>query len=127
MAVQIHGFDWAVYAERVMPAFAPWLMDGDERAVYELFKQTRCAREEAFLPEPMKRLSAWARAETFVDGLPRGPHSLREYAKLCSVEQFTALSDSYLHCHAPHLYQNSDALRIIWGAIIEEYCLPWRS
>ncbi|MBA2285313.1 MAG: hypothetical protein H0W02_07525, partial [Ktedonobacteraceae bacterium] len=32
----------------------------------------------------------------------------------------------YMYSHIPQLYQNSDALCSIWGAIIEELCLPWR-
>jgi len=125
MIVQVHSFDWTVYAERVMPAFARWLINKDETSIYQLFERTRCAIEEQFLPEPMQRLGVWPRAKSFVDALPRGPHSRKEYAKLCSAEQYTLLSDHYLHHHAPHLYQNSPALRTVWGAIIEEYCLPW--
>ena len=125
MIVQVHGFDWTIYAERVMPAFARWLIDKDQTAIYQLFEQTRCSLEEQFLPEPMQRLRVWRRASTFVDALPRGPHSRREYVKLCSAEQFTLLGDHYLHHHTPHLYQQSPALRTVWGAIIEEYCLPW--
>ncbi len=89
MIVQVHGFDWTIYAERVMPAFARWLIDKDETAIYQLFERTRCSLEEQFLPEPMQRLRVWRRASTFVDALPRGPHSRREYVKLCSAEQFT--------------------------------------
>ncbi len=126
MAVYIHGFDWVVYANRIMPAFANWLVDGDERAIYQLFAQTRCAREEHFLPAPLHRLRIWPRAQAFVAGLARGRYSRREYARLCSAKQFTALNDRYLHKHAPHLYHDSDALRSVWGATIEEYCLPWR-
>lgn len=125
MIVQVHGFDWAIYAGRVMPAFSRWLIDKDEHPIYQLFERTRCAKEEQFLPEPMQRLRAWPRASAFVNTLPRGPHSRKEYARLCSAEQFTLLSDQYLHQHTPHLYQNSAALRTIWGAVIEEYCLPW--
>ncbi|TMC15994.1 MAG: hypothetical protein E6J33_10315 [Chloroflexi bacterium] len=125
MIVQVHGFDWTIYAERVMPAFARWLIDKDETAIYQLFERTRCSLEEQFLPEPMQRLRVWRRASTFVDALPRGPHSRKEYVKLCSAEQFTILGDHYLHQHTPHLYHHSPALRTVWGAIIEEYCLPW--
>lgn len=125
MSVHIYCFDWAVYSERIMPAFARWLIDGDESAVYKLFAKTRCAQEEQYLPEPMQRLRLWPRAKTFVDAMPRGPHSRKEYARLCSAGQFTALSDRYLHHYTPHLYQNSAALRAVWGAIIEQYCLPW--
>lgn len=125
MSVHIYCFDWAVYSERIMPAFARWLIDGDESTVYKLFAKTRCAQEEQYLPEPMQRLRLWPRAKAFVDAMPRGPHSRKEYARLCSAEQFTALSDRYLHHYTPHLYQNSVALRAVWGAIIEQYCLPW--
>ncbi len=125
MKIQVHGFDCEVYAKRVMPAFASWLIDRDESAICQLFERTRCALEEQFLPDTMKRLRVWPRARTFVEALPRGPHSRREYAKLCAVEQFTALSDHYLHSYTPHLYQDSPALRSVWGAVIEEYCLPW--
>lgn len=124
MSVKVYCFDWAIYAERIMPAFARWLVDADESSVYNLFTKTRCAQEEQFLPDPMQRLRIWPRAKAFVDAIPRGPHSRKEYAKLCSAEQFTALSDRYLHHYTPHLYQNSAALRVLWGAILEEYCLP---
>ncbi|HET7637802.1 MAG TPA: hypothetical protein VFK47_03595, partial [Ktedonobacteraceae bacterium] len=102
MIIRVHGFDWGIYAERVMPAFASWLIDRDETAIHQLFERTRCALEEQFLPKTMQRLSVWPRAKTFVDALPRGPHSRREYAKLCSAEQFTILSDQYLHSYTPH-------------------------
>ena len=125
MSVHVYCFDWAVYAERIMPAFARWLIDGEANTAYKLFAKTRCAQEEQFLPEPMQRLRLWPRAKAFVDAMPRGPHSRREYARLCSAEQFTALSDRYLHSYTPHLYQNSAALRDVWGAMIEQYCLPW--
>src|SRR5712692_8040755 len=125
MVVQVHGFDWEVYEKRVMPAFARWLIENHEIDVSRLFEQTRCALEERFLPAPMQQLRVWPRASTFVNSLPRGPHSRKEYSKLCNVAQFTALSDRYLHNHAPHLYQDAGALRTVWGAIIEEYCLPW--
>ncbi len=125
MVVQVHGFDWEVYEKRVMPAFARWLIENHEIDVSRLFEQTRCALEERFLPAPMQQLRVWPRASTFVNSLPRGPHSRKEYSKLCNVAQFTALGDRYLHNHAPHLYQDSSALRTVWGAIIEKYCLPW--
>ncbi|TMC87758.1 MAG: hypothetical protein E6J10_04415, partial [Chloroflexi bacterium] len=64
MIVQVHGFDWTIYAERVMPAFARWLIDKDETAIYQLFERTRCSLEEQFLPEPMQRLRVWRRACT---------------------------------------------------------------
>ena len=116
MIVHVHGFDWGVYAGRVMPAFERWLTDKDETTIYQLFERTHCNLEEQFLPDPMQRLRVWPRAKTFVDALPRGPHSRREYAKICSAEQFTVLSDRYLHNHTPHLYQNAPAVRTVWGA-----------
>jgi hypothetical protein len=108
-----------------MPAFEEWLIEGDENAVQQLFEQTRCAFEERFLPETVQRLRVWPRARAFAKTLPRGPYSRREYHKLCSAEHFTALSDRYLYRHAPQLYQQSDALRSVWGAIVETFCLPW--
>ncbi len=126
MIVFLHGFDWAIYTEEVMPAFARWLVERDESAVAALFEQTRCAQEEALLPAPMQRLRSWVRALVFVQKLPRGLNSLQEYEQLCSPEEFTLLSDRYLHLHPPQLYQQNDALRTIWGAILETYCLPWR-
>ena len=125
MAVQLHAFNWEVYTERVMPAFEEWLIEGDEVAVQQLFEQTRCALEERFLPDSVDRLRVWPRARALAQTLPRGPYSRREYHKLCSAEHFTALSDRYLYRHAPQLYQQSDALRSVWGAIIETFCLPW--
>ncbi len=125
MAVQLHAFNWEAYAERVMPAFEEWLIEGDENAAQQLFEQTRCACEERFLPETVQRLRVWPRARAFAKTLPRGPYSRREYHKLCSAEHFTALSDRYLYRHAPQLYQQSDALRSVWGAIVETFCLPW--
>lgn len=125
MVVQLHALNWDVYAERVMPAFEDWLIEGDETGAQELFEQTRCAFEERFLPETVQRLRVWPRARAFAQTLPRGPYSRREYHKLCSAEHFTALSDRYLYKHAPQLYQQSDALRSVWGAIVETFCLPW--
>ncbi len=125
MEIYLHGFDWTTYAEQVMPAFGRWFIQRDESAIHELFMKTRCALEERYLPAPMQKLRTWLRAKDFVDGLPRGPHSRKEYAKLCSAEEFTAFSDRYFHHYAPHLYQNPTALRVMWGAIIEHYCLPW--
>lgn len=125
MVVQLHAFNWEVYTERVMPAFEEWLIESDDAAVQQLFEQTRCAFEEQFLPETVQRLRVWPRARAFAQTLPRGPYSRREYHKLCSTEHFTALSDRYLYKHAPQLYQQSDALRSVWGAIVESFCLPW--
>ncbi len=121
--VHIHSFDWETYVFNVMPIFAGWLTQGDEAEVYQMYQQTRCYREERFLPEAMQHLCAWPRAQTFIKRLPRGPHTLREYELLCDAERFTALSDSYVQRHPPQLYQNNEAVRIIWGAIVEEYCL----
>lgn len=126
MIVFLHGFDWATYTEVVMPAFARWLLERNESAVAALFEQTRCAREEGYLPAPMQRLRSWVRARAFVQKLPRGLHSLEAYEQLCSPATFTPLSDRYLHLHPPRLYQQNDALRTVWGAILETHCLPWR-
>lgn len=125
MLIQVHGFNWEMYAERVMPAFGQWLLEGDIRAVQELYEQTRCAYEEQYLPETLQRLRVWPRALAFLQTLPHGPYSRREYQKLCSAQQYTALSDRYLYKHPPQLYQHSNALRSIWGAILESFCLPW--
>ncbi len=125
MVLQVHGFDWTAYAEHVMPAFEQWLVQRDEGAVYRLFKETRCAREEAFIPPALQRARIWPRAKAFAETLPLGPYSRREYQKLCSAEHFTALSDRYMYRHAPQLYQNPEPIRAVWGALIETYCLPW--
>lgn len=108
-----------------MPAFAQWLLEGNERPALALFEQTRCAYEEQFLPDPMQRLRAWPRARSFIQTLPRGPYSRREYRKLCNPQQYTMLSDRYVYRHPPQLYQQSNALRSVWGAIVESFCLPW--
>ncbi len=125
MMVRVYGFDWEAYTGLVMPAFAHWLVEGDETAIYQLYKQTRCAREEQFIPPAMQQTLTWTRAQAFVQQLPRGTHTRKEYQILCSAEQFSAVNDSYIHRHSPQLYQNSDALRAVWGAIIEEYCQSW--
>ncbi len=125
MVVQVHGFDWTVYTDRVMPAFGKWLLERDDSPLYNLFKETRCAREEAFIPAPLQRARIWPRAKTFAETLPLGPYSRREYEKLCSAEQFTTLSDRYIYKHAPQLYQNPEPIRALWGALVETYCLPW--
>src|SRR5579883_2984315 len=125
MVLQVHGFDWTVYAEHVMPAFEQWLVQRDESAIYRLFRETRCAREEAFIPPALQRARIWPRAKAFAETLPLGPYSRREYQKLCSAEHFTALSDRYMYRHAPQLYQNPEPIRAVWGALIETYCLPW--
>ncbi|HEY3992895.1 MAG TPA: hypothetical protein VGM01_08465 [Ktedonobacteraceae bacterium] len=123
--IQVHGFDWMAYAEHIMPAFEQWLIQRDEKAIAQLFKETRCAREEAFMPAALQRARIWPRAQVFAETLPLGPYSRREYQKLCSAEHFTAVSDSYMYRHAPQLYQNPEPIRAVWGALIETYCLPW--
>jgi hypothetical protein len=125
MVVQIHGFDWESYTGQIMPAFAQWLLENDERPLLALFEKTRCAYEEQFLPDPMQRLRVWPRARAFIQTLPRGPYSRKEYQKLCSPLQYTVLSDRYLFRNPPQLYQHSNALRSVWGAIVESFCLPW--
>src|SRR5438876_4028111 len=125
MFVRLHGFDWMVYSERVMPAFASWLVDGDESAVERLYKETRSARGEEFVPEAVKHLCIWPRAQAFVKQLPRGPQARQEYQNLCTTELFTALSDRYIRQYPPRLYQDTEALRSVWGAIVEQFCLPW--
>lgn len=123
MDIYLHGFEWPVYAEQIMPAFERWLIEKDESGVLALYAKTRCAAEEEYLPKPMQRIRTWLRAKEFVDSLPRGPHSRVEYARLCSAEQFTSFSDRFLNQYTPQLYQQSPALRTVWGALIEEYCL----
>ncbi|HEU5378103.1 MAG TPA: hypothetical protein VFV38_21990 [Ktedonobacteraceae bacterium] len=125
MVVQVHGFNWETYAEHIMPAFEQWLIQRDESAIYKLFKETRCAREEIFIPAPLQRARIWPRAKAFAATLPLGPYSRREYQKLCSAEHFTLLSDRYMYKHAPQLYQTPEPIRTVWGALIETYCLPW--
>lgn len=123
--IQVHGFDWTAYAEHIMPAFEQWLIQRDEKVIARLFKETRCAREEAFMPAALQRARIWPRAQVFAETLPLGPYSRREYQKLCSAEHFTAVSDSYMYRHAPQLYQNPEPIRSVWGALVETYCLPW--
>ncbi len=125
MIVRVHGFDWVVYSERVMPAFANWLIDNDENAIYQLYEQTRCAKNEQYVPDAVKHLCTWPRAQAFVKQLPRGPQARREYQRLCAAELFTLLSDNYMRQYPPRLYQNSEALRAVWGAVVEQFCLPW--
>ncbi|GCE27863.1 hypothetical protein KDA_33470 [Dictyobacter alpinus] len=123
MIVRLHGFDWDTYAERIMPAFKQWLGDGNESSLYQLYTETRCAREEQFLPPAMLPLCTWTRAQTLVKQLPQGSQTRHAYQLLCSATDFTEVSDLYVHRHAPRLYQNADTLRAIWGALVEEYCL----
>ena len=125
MFVRIHGFDWMTYSERVMPAFASWLVTGDENAVHQLYQETRSARGEQYVPDAVKHLCIWPRAQAFVKQLPRGPQALHEYQNLCAADLFTALSDRYIRQYPPRLYQDSEALRSVWGAIVEQFCLPW--
>ncbi|GCE06316.1 hypothetical protein [Dictyobacter aurantiacus] len=123
MTVRVYGFNWETYAQCVMPAFKLWLTQGDDSLIYPLYTQTRCFREEQFLPPAIQPLRTWSRAHTFVQQLPQGSHTRREYEVLCSAEEFTELSDSYVHRHPPQLYQNTDALRAVWGATVAEHCL----
>ncbi len=125
MFVRMHGFDWMTYSERVMPAFASWLIGEDDSAVFELYKETRSARGEQYVPDAVKHLCIWPRAQAFVKQLPRGPQALHEYRNLCAAEIFTAFSDRYVRQYPPRLYQDSEALRSVWGAIVEQFCLPW--
>jgi hypothetical protein len=90
-----------------------------------LYEQTRCAKNEQFVPDAVKHLCTWPRAQAFVKQLPRGPQARREYQKLCAAELFTLLSDNYMRQYPPRLYQNSEALRAVWGAVVEQFCLPW--
>ncbi len=125
MFVRVHGFDWMTYSERVMPAFASWLVAGDEGVVHQLYKETRSAKGEQYVPDAVKHLCIWPRAQAFVKQLPRGPQALHEYQNLCAADLFTALSDRYIRQYPPRLYQDSEALRSVWGAIVEQFCLPW--
>lgn len=125
MMVHLHGFDWSLYTQRIMPAFALWLTKDEDQIVYDFYTHTRCFKDEQAVPEPMRSLCAWPRAQEFVNQLPRGPYARSEYLRLCIAEQFTTLSDHYVYRHPPQLYRESEALRTVWGAIIEQYCLPW--
>jgi hypothetical protein len=123
--VRIYGFDWKAYSGLVMPAFSRWLVDGDETTLKRLFEHTRCAREEQFIPAAMQSSCTWPRAQALVKQLHHSEPVDKEYHLLCSAEQFTAQSDSYVHRHPPQLHIPADAIRIIWGTILEEYCLSW--
>lgn len=123
MTIQLHGFNWGIYSGQIMPAFKKWLVEDNAAAVQQFYEKTRSAHEEAIMPPAMRSIQTWTRAQSFIKQLPRGPHACREYRKLCSAEQFTALSDRYVYRYPPRLYQNDDALRAVWGAIVEEYCL----
>ncbi len=106
MFVRLHGFDWMVYSERVMPAFASWLVDGDEHAVEQLYKETRSAKGELFVPDAVKHLCIWPRAQAFVKHLPHGPQARQEYQNLCTTALFLTLSDRYVQQYPPRLYQD---------------------
>src|SRR5437588_864853 len=123
MTIQLHGFNWEIYSGRIMPAFKKWLVEDNAATVQQFYEKTRCAHEEAIMPPAMRTIQTWTRAQSFIKQLPRGPQASREYRKLCSAEQFTALSDRYVYRYPPRLYQNDDALRAVWGAIVEEHCL----
>ncbi|QBD81889.1 hypothetical protein EPA93_40305 [Ktedonosporobacter rubrisoli] len=123
MIIKLYGFDWMAYCERVMPALARWIIEGDEGQAHELYQQTRCAQEERFVPYIMAHLSSWPRAQKFVRQLPRGQQALNTYRHLCSAEHFTALSDRYIQRHPPQLHYNEEALLTVWGAIVTDYCL----
>jgi hypothetical protein len=125
MIVRVHGFAWLIYVQQVMPALRYWLLDKDEYSIYQLYQQTRCAQDEQCLPPPLQALCTWSRAQSFVQQLPRNAHARSEYAHLCSPERFTAMSDRYIYRHPPQLIPPSEALRTLWGALIETYCLPW--
>lgn len=123
MTIQLHGFNWETYSGGVMPAFMEWLVEDNAAAVQQLYQKTRCAHEEALMPPAMRPIQTWTRAQSFIKQLPRGPYASSEYRKLCSAEQFTVLSDRYVYRHQPRLYRDDEALRAVWGAITEEYCL----
>lgn len=122
MRVSIHGFDWRVYSEHVMPAFARWLVENDDRSLYKLYTHTRQFHEDAHLPAVMHAARTWPRGQAFVRTLPRGPLALQEYQLLCTPAQFTPFSDSYVYHHPPQLSPQSNALRSIWGTLVETYC-----
>ena len=123
--IHIHGFDWEAYTTSVMPAFAQWLLEGDESQIYHLYARTRNAHEEEFIPPAMRDVCTWTRARTFVKQLPQSIHTQYEYHILCNAEAFTKISDHYIHKHPPQIYPQTDTLRTIWGCIVEEYCQAW--
>jgi hypothetical protein len=122
MRVSIHGFDWRVYNEHIMPAFARWLIEDDDRALYKLYTHTRQFHEDAHLPDAMRASRTWPRGQAFVHTLPRGPLARQEYQLLCTPAQFTPFSDTYIYHHPPQISPQSSALRSIWGALVETYC-----
>jgi len=122
--MRIFGFNWEVYAQTVMPAFARWLVEHDEGPIQQLYQRTRSAREEHMLPAVLRQIQSYARARMVVLQLPQTVHASQEYRSLCSAEQFTAQSDRYSNPHCPQLLsQNPGALRAVWGALVEEYCI----
>src|SRR5438045_2016301 len=123
--VRIYGFDWKAYSGLVMPALSRWLIEGGETQLKQLFTHTRCAREEQLIPAVMQSSCVWPRAQALVKRLHHSEQADKEYHLLCSAEQFTAQSDSYVYRHPPQLHAQADAIRIIWGTILEEYCLSW--
>ncbi len=125
MLVHIHGFDWMSYTQKIMPAFARWIIDEEEQEIYQLYQETRLAREDRFVPEAILPLCAWPRAKDFVHQLPRGAFARQEYQKLCITTQFLLLSDRYVFRHPPQLYRDCEPLRSVWGATVEQHCLPW--
>lgn len=125
MLARVYGFNWNVYADTIMPAFTRWLVHGDSNVICQLYEQTRCASQEQFTPALMQHLRTWPRAQAFVQQLPQGSYTRHEYQLLCDPESFTAMSDIYVHHHPPRLYQQSNALRVIWGALVEHHCLSW--
>jgi hypothetical protein len=125
MIVRVHGFDWRIYTERIMPAFKQWIVERDETFVNQLYMQTQHAQEEQAVPRLLQRNHTWAQAQAFVKQLPQGQHSLREYGTICTPEHFTLFSDRYVYRHPPQLYQPATALRTIWSMLVEEYCLAW--
>lgn len=109
-----------------MPAFACWLLEGDARRIASLYERTRSAVEEQALPTFLQAIQTWTRAQRFVKQLPRGEQALAEYRQLCSPGEFSAQSDTYVYRHAPQLYSDPEPLRVLWGALLETYCLPWQ-
>ncbi len=125
MLAQIYGFDWEIYSGQIMPAFSRWLVHEDESEIYQLYIHARIAREEQFTPAIKHFPRIWLRARAFVKRLPRGSHTRCEYQLLCDAHSFTELSDLYVYRHPPRLYRDSEALRILWHALVEHYCRPW--
>ena len=125
MLAHIYGFNWDVYTDYIMPAFTRWLVHDDTKMISQLYERTRCAHEEQFTPEIMHHLRTWPRAQDFVRQLPQGSYTRHEYQLLCDPWSFTAVSDIYVHRHPPRLYRQSNAIRVMWGALVEQHCLPW--